>query len=46
VRFDRPDLGGLPNQEFDQCRSVFGYFEELLPKDFPNPLGKSVTIIA
>jgi hypothetical protein len=45
VRKDTPDFTGLPNQEFDWCHSVYGYVEEVLPKDLPKPLGKSVTTI-
>jgi hypothetical protein len=45
VRLLEPDLGGLPDQDFDWCHSVYGKVEELLPKDAPKPLGKTVTTI-
>jgi hypothetical protein len=45
VRTNTPDFADLPDQEFDWCHSVYGYVEEVLPKDLPTPLGKSVTTI-
>jgi hypothetical protein len=45
VRLLDPDLGELPEQNFDWCHSVYGYVQELLPKDAPKPLGKAVTTI-
>jgi hypothetical protein len=46
VRIDIPDLGGIPNKEFDWCHSVYRYVEEVLPKDLPKPPGNSVTTLA
>jgi hypothetical protein len=40
-----PDLGELPNQNFDWCHSAYGNVEEILPKDSHKPLGKVVTTI-
>jgi hypothetical protein len=45
VRLLEPDLGELPDQNFDWCHSVYGNVEKLLPKDAPKPLGKVVTTI-
>ena len=45
VRTTQPDLDNLPNQDFDWCHTVYGKVEELLPKDAPKPLGKSVTTV-
>jgi hypothetical protein len=40
-----PDLGELPDQDFDWCHSLYGNVEELVPKDPPKPLGNPVTTI-
>jgi hypothetical protein len=45
VRILEPDLGELPDQDFDWCHSVYGNVEELVPKDAPKPLGKPVRTI-
>jgi hypothetical protein len=45
VRLLEPDLGGLPDRDFDWCHQVYCLVEELLPKDAPKPLGKAVTTI-
>jgi hypothetical protein len=45
VRLLEPDLGELPEQNFNWCHSVYGNVEELLPKDAPKPLGNAVTTI-
>jgi hypothetical protein len=45
VRLLEPDLGELPDQDFDWCHSVYGHVEELTPRDAPKPLGKAVTTI-
>jgi hypothetical protein len=46
VRLLEPDLGELPDQDFDWCHSVYyGNVEELVAKDAPKPLGKLVTAI-
>jgi hypothetical protein len=45
VRLLEPDLGELPEQNYDWCHSVYGNVEELLPKDAPKPLCKAVTTI-
>jgi hypothetical protein len=46
VRLLEPDLGEIPDQNFDWCYSVYGNVEELVPKDAPIPLGKPITTIA
>ena len=45
VRVLEPELGELPDQEFDWCQSVYGNVQELVPKDAPKPLGKAVTTV-
>jgi hypothetical protein len=45
VRLLEPNLGELPDQDFEWCHSVYGNAEELVPKDAPKPLGKPVTTI-
>jgi hypothetical protein len=45
VRLLEPDLGELPEQNFNWCHSVYGNVQELLPKDAPKPLGKAVATI-
>jgi hypothetical protein len=45
VRLLEPDLGELPDQDFDWCHSVYGNIEEPVPKDAPKPLGKLVATI-
>jgi hypothetical protein len=45
VRIDTLDLGGVPNQEFDWCHTVYGDVKEVLPTDLQKPLGKSVKTI-
>jgi hypothetical protein len=45
VRLLEPDLGELPDQDFDWCHSVYGKVEELVPNDTPKPLRKFVTTI-
>jgi hypothetical protein len=45
VRLLEPDLGELPDQNFDWCHSVYGNIQELLPRHAPKPLGKTVTTI-
>jgi Reverse transcriptase (RNA-dependent DNA polymerase) len=45
VRLLEPDLGELPDQDFDWCHSVYSHIEELTPRDAPRPLGKAVTTI-
>jgi hypothetical protein len=46
VRLLGPDLGELPDQDFDWCHSVYGHVEELAPRDAPKPLRKAVTTIS
>jgi hypothetical protein len=41
-----PELGELPEQDFDWCHTVYGKVEELIPRDAPKPLGKAVTMIS
>jgi hypothetical protein len=45
VRLLEPDLGDLPDEDFDWCHSVCGHIEELTPRDTPRPLGNAVTTI-
>jgi hypothetical protein len=40
-----PELRELPEQDFNWCHTVYGKVEELIPRDTPKPLGKSVTTI-
>ena len=44
IRIGEPDYSGLPDQEFDWERSVYGNVSEMLPSDAPKPLGKYVTL--
>jgi hypothetical protein len=45
VKVDEPDFFELPNQEFDWRHTVYGKVEELIPRDVPKALGKTVTIV-
>jgi hypothetical protein len=45
VKILQPDFNELPDQNFDWCHSIYGNVEELLPKEAPPPLGKTVTKI-
>jgi hypothetical protein len=45
VKTLQPDFHELPDQSFDWCHSIYGNVEELLPKEAPPPMGKSVTTI-
>jgi hypothetical protein len=45
VRLLEPDLGELPDQNFDWCHGFYGKVEELLPDDAPKPRGKAATTI-
>jgi hypothetical protein len=45
IRLEEPNLGELPDQNFDWCHTVCGNVQELLPIDSPKPLGKTVTTI-
>jgi hypothetical protein len=45
VRVLEPDLNDLPDQDFDWCHSVYGDVEELVPRDVPKPLGKTITTV-
>jgi hypothetical protein len=45
VRVLEPDLNDLPHQDFDWCHSVYGDVEELVPRDVPKPLGKTITTV-
>ena len=44
VRTEQPDFSGIPSYEYDWSSSVYGEVEELIPKDIPKPLGKSVIL--
>jgi Reverse transcriptase (RNA-dependent DNA polymerase) len=45
IRTRIPELKDLPDQNFDWCHTVYGYVEELLPRDEPKPLGRMVTTV-
>jgi hypothetical protein len=45
IRTDQPELSSLPDQNFEWCHTVYGNVEELIPRDAPKPLGKSVTTV-
>jgi hypothetical protein len=45
IRLAEPNLGELPDQNFDWCHTVYGNVQELLPRDATKPLGKTVTTI-
>ena len=36
-RTDQPDYSFLPDQDFDWTYSVYGYVQEILPDDMPEP---------
>ena len=38
-----PDYSYLPEQNFDQTRTVYGDVHEVIPQDIPDPLGITVT---
>jgi hypothetical protein len=40
-----PDLGNLPDQDFDWCYTVYGNLHELIPTHNPDPLGNCVTTV-
>jgi hypothetical protein len=40
-----PDLGNLPDQDFDWCYTLYGNVHELIPADAPEPLGNCVTAV-
>ena len=42
VRTELPDLSGVPEKEYDWEHSCYRGAEEVLPHDFPKPLGKAV----
>ena len=41
-RTDQPDYSFLPDQDFDWTFSVYGYVQEILPDDMPEPYGEAV----
>jgi hypothetical protein len=45
VRILIPDLGNLPDQDFDWCYTVYGNVHELISVDSPEPLGNCVTTV-
>jgi hypothetical protein len=45
VRTLIPDLGNLPDQDFDWCHAVYGNVHELITTDTPEPLGNCVTTV-
>ena len=42
-RTEQPDYSFLPDQDFDWTYSVYGYVQDILPDDMPEPLGEAVT---
>ena len=44
IRTDEPDFSGLPTNEYDWEKTVYGNCKEMLPKDTPDPKGKFVTL--
>ena len=46
IRTEEPDLSSLPNQVFDQEKSIYREVTELLPKDTPQKCGKSASTIS
>ena len=42
-RTEQPDDSFLPDQDFDWTYSVYGYVQDILPDDMPEPLGEAVT---
>jgi hypothetical protein len=42
IRMEKPDYSGLPNYDQDWLRLVYGNIKETLPKNCPEPIGKSV----
>jgi hypothetical protein len=40
-----PDLGNLPDQDFDWCYTVYGNVCELIPIDAPEPHGNCVATV-
>lgn len=45
IRVDEPDLSGLPTQEFDWAKSIYGNVREEIPGDAPEPLGPFVMLL-
>jgi hypothetical protein len=44
VRVDKPDMNPYPIVEHNWLHSVQGDVQEIIPKDIPTPLGKSVLL--
>jgi hypothetical protein len=44
VRTEEPDYSDVPDHQYDWMYTVYGNTEEVLPKDAPEPLGKSVIL--
>ena len=42
VRTDKPDFSDMPVQEYDWSHTIYGDVTEEIPRDAPEPLGKSV----
>jgi hypothetical protein len=40
-----PDLGNLPDQDFDWCYTVYIIVHQLIPTNAPEPLGSCVTTV-
>ena len=43
LRVTEPDYSYLPEQNFDWTHTVYGHVQEIIPNDFPDTLGKTVT---
>jgi len=41
---DEPNYSGLPEQDFDWARTIYGDVKEVVPEDIPEPLGKFVML--
>ena len=42
IRMEKPNYSGLPDYDQDWARSVYGNVKEALPKNCPEPKGKSI----
>jgi hypothetical protein len=45
VSVDKPDFRTLPIQEFDWAEAVYGKVQKEIPKDIPEPHGKTVVSV-
>jgi len=42
---EESNFSALPDQQFDWAYTVYGHIEEVVPRDFPTPLGRFVTLM-